>query len=100
MENEYRKRFLVPIGLCLGQAEQAVNNGSPVAEILTSCKAREYLKQAGLCNTTLLDTLYEMAKGTIDDYSAEQLEEQKEMHKKRITVAYAPLDAPDAPSLQ
>lgn len=94
MENEYRKRFLVPIGLCLSQAEQAVNNGSPVAEILTSCKAREYLKQAGLCNTSLLDTLYEMAKGTIDDYSSAKLEEEKQAHKKRIAVACAPIDSP------
>lgn len=94
MENEYRARFLVPIGLCLDQAGQAINNGENVAEILTSCKAREYLKQAGRCNTALLDTLYEMAKGTIDEYSTAKLEEEKQAHRKIIATACAPVDAP------
>ena len=77
MENEYRTQFLVPIGLCLELADQAIRNGNPVDGILTSCRAREYLKHAGQCNTAVLDTLYEMAKGTIDDYSTDRLEEQK-----------------------
>jgi len=93
MENEYRVRFLVPIGLCLDQASQAINKGNPVAEVLDSCRARAYLKHAGRCNTVLLDTLYEMARGTIDDYSSAKLEEEKQEHKKRITVACAPLGA-------
>jgi hypothetical protein len=94
MEKEYRTRFLVPIGRCLEQAGQAIKNGSPVAEVLSSCKAREYLEHAGNCNTALLDTLYEMAKGTIDGYSPAKLEEERQVHKQKIALACAPVDAP------
>ena len=91
MENEYRTQFLVPISLCLELAEQAIENASPVDEVLTSCRAKEYLKHAGQCNTAVLDVLYEMAKSTIDDDSTDKLEEQKRIHKKRISKSCAPL---------
>lgn len=87
MENEYHSRFLIPIGQCLKQASKAVADGNSVSELLANCRAREYLDQAGKCNMALLDTLYEMAKGTIDDYNSAELELQKEKYKKRISIA-------------
>ncbi len=84
MENEYNARFLKPMTLCLKQASTAAASGGPVAEVLSSCKARKYLDQASLCNVALLDILYEMAKGTIDDFSPEELKRQKETHKERV----------------
>lgn len=87
VDKEYNTRFLKPMGQCLKQASTAASNGGPVAEVLSACKAREYLDQAGKCNTALLDILYEMAKGTIDDLSPEELKQQKEAHKKMIAEA-------------
>ena len=91
MENEYRTRFLTTIGKCLNEASDAIEHGKPVAELLKSCRVREYLKHAGRCNIALLDTLYEMARGTIDDYDTDTLAEQRALHNKRIKVACAPL---------
>jgi hypothetical protein len=91
MENEYRSRFLTPISQCIEQANQAIDDESSMADILQSCQIREYLQQAENCNTAILDILYEMAKGTIDEYRADELEEQKAIHKKRMAVACAPI---------
>ncbi len=93
MESEYRDRFLIPLSLCIEQTDQAISDGVPVAEILNACQAKKYLKQAGLCNTAILDVLYEMAKGTIDHYNASELEAQKTAHKQRVSVACAPIDS-------
>lgn len=89
MENEYNARFLKPMSLCLKQASTAAAKGGPVAEVLSSCRANDYIHQAAKCNIALLDILYEMAKGTIDDLSPEVLKQQKEVHKKMITEACA-----------
>jgi len=91
MENEYRNRFLVPLSLCIDQADKAIDGGTPVMEVLVSCKAQKYLVQAGHCNTAILDVLYEMAQGSIDEYSKSELEEQKLVHKQRVSVACAPI---------
>jgi hypothetical protein len=91
MENEYRARFLTPISQCIEQANQAIGDNSSMAAILQSCQMREYLQQAENCNTAILDILFEMAKGTIDKYSADKLEEQKAIHKKRVAAACAPV---------
>jgi len=93
MNNEYKTRFLIPISECLEQSNQKFEDGEPVTETLASCKMRELLEQAGHCNTAILDILYEMAKGTIDEYSASELEEQKLIHKKRVAKACAPVKA-------
>ncbi|GJL71955.1 MAG: hypothetical protein NMNS01_11540 [Nitrosomonas sp.] len=92
MENEYRSRFLTPISQCIEQASQAKEDNSSMAAALQSCRIKEYLHQAGNCNTAILDILFEMAKGTIDKYSADELEEQKATHKKRVAVACAPIE--------
>ncbi len=93
MENEYNARFLKPMTLCLKQASTAAASGGPVAEVLSSCRAQEYLDQASLCNVALLDILYEMAKGTIDDFSPEELKRQKEEHKERVKKSCAEISA-------
>ena len=91
MENEYRARFLKPISQCIEQANQAKDDHSSITAILQSCRIKEHLHQAGNCNTAILDILYEMAKGTIDKYSTDELEEQKTIHKKRVAAACAPI---------
>jgi hypothetical protein len=92
MENEYRARFLTPISQCIEQANQAKDDNSSMAAILQSCQIKEYLQQAGNCNTAILDIFFEMAKGAIDEYSADELEKQKVMHKKRMAAACAPIE--------
>ena len=87
MENEYNARFLKPMSLCLKQASTAAAKGGPVAEVLSSCRASDYMRQAAKCNIALLDILYEMAKGTIDDLSPEKLKQQKGAHKKMVAEA-------------
>ncbi|NEV62920.1 hypothetical protein [Thiorhodococcus minor] len=93
VKTEFRARFLQPLRSCLSKSQEAMTQGQPVADVLASCQARELLEGASTCSDALMDLLYEIAGGTIENHSEEWIQETRERHRQRLKKACAsPVD--------
>lgn len=89
VKGEFRERFLEPLATCISRSQQALTTGEPVDQILEDCKASRLVRQAGLCVDALMDLLYEIADGTINDHDEAWIAQQRERHRERLVVACA-----------
>lgn len=89
VKGEFRERFLDPLSTCISRSQKALKTGEPVDQILDDCKAARLLSQAGHCVDALMDLLYEIADGSIDDHDEAWIAEQRERHRERLAVACA-----------
>jgi hypothetical protein len=89
VKGEFRQRFLDPLERCVIRSQRALASGEPVGRVLDDCNAARLVEQAGQCVDGLMDLLYEVGAGTIEDHDAAWLEQQRERHRDRLAVACA-----------
>ena len=89
LRSEVQRRFMEPFGDCLERASLAQASEASVTDVLTDCRARDHLEQAGRCGETLMDMFYALAASTVEDRDEEWLREKRELHGKRVEDACA-----------
>lgn len=61
--------------------------GRPVSPVLDSCAARDLVAGAGRCSEALMDMLYELAGGTIEERDQDWLQMERQQHEARLREA-------------
>jgi hypothetical protein len=66
---------------------KVLDEGEEVASVLADCRAREYLRQAGVCSQSLLDMLYELSGYTVNGRAGEALKVNREKYQGALRKA-------------
>jgi hypothetical protein len=89
VKTEFGERFLSPLEACIQVGRRAMDTGQPVAPVLESCGARALIRQAGRCTDAMMDMLYDLANGTINEHDEDWLRREQERHEQRLADACA-----------
>jgi hypothetical protein len=89
VKGEFRDRFLKPLEVCITRSQDALKTGGSVSRVLDECEASQLVTQAGHCVDGLMDLLYEIAAGAIEDHDQAWIEKERERHRERLAVACA-----------
>jgi hypothetical protein len=92
LREEFRERFLVPVGQCLESARKVLDEGGDVAPMLADCRAADYLQQASTCSQSLLDMIYELSGYTVEGRVEEALKVNRERYGGALQEACAITD--------
>lgn len=84
IQMKLQARFLDPLHACMSEAKLAYQEGRPAAPIVKSCGALDIVVGSERCIEGLMDMLYELAGGTIEQHDREWFRDLQQQYQPRL----------------